>query len=126
MKNLKDGFELTVLLFKTVSRLSFSIWILLGVLTISSIVNGFEGIYINIIIGIIFILSGIFLLLRTKKIRKLVPIFEKNDITENEKLSLKSFLVYEIIFSLLITFFGLILATAAFHRIITEKLPIFG
>jgi len=49
-------------LFKGIAFLGAGLWMLSGVITIGSILNGTVGFFINIVVGVIFILIGVYVL----------------------------------------------------------------
>ena len=114
---------------KILSYAVFSIWVLLGVLTFLSIYYGMTGFVINIVMGCVFILIGLYLFLKAKNILALFYSFNRFTINKNTNIintQFKKMIFFENIFILLSLLIGLIFLTAIFSRVFSEKLPVFG
>jgi len=113
--------------YKIVSYLGAFSYILLGILTIGSIINGTKGLYINLIIGVFFTIIGYYLYAKAKSIIKLITNIKK--LNNEKQITLNSitlFLLFEKIFIVISLLFGIILLSAAISRVFGENLPIFG
>lgn len=114
-------------LYKIVSYLGAFSYILLGLLTIGSIINGTFGFYINLIIGVFFTTIGYYLYLKAKNIIKLIANIENLNTGKQVTLnSITRFLFFEKIFIIMSLLLGIILLSAAISRVFGENLPIFG
>ncbi len=114
---------------KILSYAVFSIWVLLGGLTFLSIYYGMTGFVINIVMGCVFILIGLYLFLKAKNILALFYSFNRFTINKNTNIintQFKKMIFFENIFILLSLLIGLIFLTAIFSRVFSEKLPVFG
>ena len=97
-------------------------WLLLGLLSIGSIINGSDGLMINIVLGSLFILIGIYFYLRTKNHQKLLLLFAEKKADQY----FKHFILLEKILISMSLFFIFILLSGVIHRIFGENMPVFG
>ena len=119
----------TLNFLKALSYAVFTVWVLLGVFTFLSIYYGMTGIIINIVMGAVFILIGLYLFLKAKNILALFYSFNRFTINKNTNIintQFKKMIFFENIFMLLSLVIGLIFLTAIFSRMFSEKLPVFG
>ncbi len=114
-------------LHKIVSYLGALLYIVLGFLTIGSIINETSGLYINLIMGILFITIGYYLYSRAKSVIELMVSIE--NLSSGEQVFLNAiarFLLFEKIFIFISLLLGIILLSAAILRVFWENLAIFG
>ncbi|MGQ7869713.1 hypothetical protein [Sunxiuqinia sp. sy24] len=113
--------------YKIASYLCTFSYILLGLLTIGSIINGTIGLYINLIMGVLFTTIGYYLYAKAKSTIKLIDNIKK---LNNEKQvtlnSIAQFLLFEKLFIVISLLFGIILLSAVISRVFGENLPVFG
>ena len=113
--------------YKIVSYLGVFSFILLGLLTIGSIIYSTTGWVINLIMGLFFTTIGYYLYAKAKSVIKLI--FNINKMNNERHVTLKSidrFMFFEKIFIICCLLFGALLLSLAFSRIFGENLPIFG
>jgi len=104
------------------------IWLAIGMLIIGSISLSHIGMYINIIMGMIFGLISIYLYYKTKNTLSII-----NEITHvkshsnaNSFKGLNNFIFTEMIFNILSLVISIILLSGVISRIWGEGKPIFG
>lgn len=109
------------------SNLTVFIWILLGLITIGSILNGTTGIFINIIVGLIFSVVGIYFLLRKNSFEEMATsaFLSKTENNQHQN-PFSRFLALEIVLVIMTMIFGTLMLSAVISRAFFEKLPIFG
>lgn len=113
--------------YKTISYLGAFVYVLLGFLTIGSIINGTIGLYINLIVGVIFIIIGYYFYAKAKSFMILIDNVKKsNNETQATLNAIAKFLFFEKVLIITGLLFGVILLSAAISRVFGEKLPIFG
>ena len=112
---------------KLVSKIAALSYIVLGLLTIGSIINGTTGLFINLTIGVLFIIIGFYLYARAKNI--VILITETEDLNKEKNRiinALARFLIFERIFIVISLSFGIFLLSGAISRVFRENMPIFG
>lgn len=112
------------ILYKIFSNISVFLWCITGILTIGSLFNSATGIFINITVGMMFILTSYFLYLKSKNFLKLI-----NDIdqfNDNSAVKYQKVLFFELVFSVIVSFIGLISLSAVISRVFAEGLTVFG
>ncbi|MGY0425312.1 MAG: hypothetical protein ACWIPI_00575 [Polaribacter sp.] len=110
--------------YKILSHLGAILYVILGSLTIGSIVNGRLELYINLIMGGFFIIMGYYLYLKAKSTIRLITNIE--NLSEATLNSISRFLFFEKIFVIMYFLLGIILLSGAISRVFGENLPIFG
>ena len=115
-------------IYKVSAYTSVFIWLAIGMLIIGSISLSYSGMYINIIIGIIFVLISFYLCFKTKNTLSILN--EINNVklhsNANSFKSLNNFIITEIIFNILSLAISIILLSGVITRIWGEGKPIFG
>ena len=96
-----------------------------GILIIGSIINGPIGLFINLIVGILFICAGAYLRARAENIIKLTGQI-KPDRADQADSTLKRFLFFEYIFIGAGNLIGLVFLYGVLYRVFAEKMPVFG
>ncbi|WP_215225239.1 hypothetical protein [Echinicola shivajiensis] len=114
-------------LLRWTSNLTVFIWMLLGLITIGSILNGTAGIFINIIVGLIFSATGIYFLLRKNSFEKMATsaFLPKTENNQHQN-PFSRFLALEIVLVIMTVILGTLMLSAVVSRAFFEKLPIFG
>ena len=113
--------------YKIVSYSAALSYVILGCLTIGSIINGTLGLYINLIMGIFFIAIGYYLYAKAKSIIILIDNVETlNNGKQVIMNSISRFMLFEKIFFLISLLLGIIFLSAAISRVFGENVPIFG
>ena len=97
-----------------------------GILIIGSIINGTTGLFINLIIGTLFICAAYYLYLRAENIIKLSGEIRQSQETDQSSSILKRFLLFEYIFIYAGNFIGMVFLYGVLHRVFSEKMPVFG
>ena len=111
-------------IYKIGTTFSTALWLFSGAITIGSIANGPNGIYINITVGIIFLLIGLYTQLRVKSINTIVSY--SDSINKEEKTTYSQLLLFELIFTTISIIVGLIALSTVISRTFMEGLPVFG
>lgn len=96
-----------------------------GVLIIGSILNGAIGLFINLIVGIMFICAGSYLHARAENIIRLIGGI-KPDQADQADSALRRFLFFEYIFIGAGNLIGMVFLYGVSHRVFVEKMPVFG
>lgn len=111
-------------LYKIFSYISVFLWCITGILTIGSLLNSVTGIFINIAAGMMFILTSYFLYLKSKNVLKLIN--DIDQLNDNSFVKYQKFLLFELVFSVIVSFTGLISLSAVISRVFAERLAVFG
>ena len=111
-------------IYKIASRFSSTLWFLVGIITLGSIYNGLDGVYINIVIGLIFLSISMYTLLKAKNINRIISF--SDSINEGKKITYNRLLLLESIFTFISITVGLIALSAVISRTFGEGLPVFG
>ncbi len=117
---MKNNVRLTILRYASYG--ASMVWIATGLIIIGSIYLSSSGFFINLIIGVLFILLGIFFYSKEKT---LLQILSQNHEDIQNTLYKKS-INGEIILAMLTLFLGLMLLSAASSRVFVEGYPVFG
>ena len=116
-------------IYKLLSIVNTAVWTLLGLLTIGSIIHGSVGLYINIIIGCLFLLIAGYLHNKAKNtiaLAKTIETLERDTSDRSIETLIKRFILLETIFTVLSILFGVLLLTGAITRVFGEQVPVFG
>lgn len=114
-------------LYKIISFTGALTYMLLGLVTVGSVLNGNTGLYINLLMGLIFIGTGYYLYEKAKHIIILLLEVKNSDIRRSlSPKTLTKFLFLEKIFVLVSLLFGVVILSAAISRVFFERMPIFG
>ena len=111
--------------YKTVAFSGAALYLISGILIIGSILNGAIGLFINLIVGILFISAGFYLYARAGNIIRLTSGI-KPDRADQADSALKRFLFFEYIFIGAGSLIGMVFLYGVLHRIFAEKTPVFG
>lgn len=111
--------------YKTVAFSGAAFYFITGVLIIGSIINGAIGLFINLIVGIMFISAGAYLYARAENIIRLIDGL-KPEWADRADGILKRFLFFEYIFIGAGSLIGMVFLYGALHRVFAEKMPVFG
>ena len=96
-----------------------------GVLIIGSIINGAIGLFINLIIGIMFICAGFYIYARAENIIRLIGGLKPERADQADSV-LKRFLFFEYLFIGAGNLIGIVFFYGVLHRVFAEKMPVFG
>ena len=113
-----------LLIYKLATNFSIILWFLDGLLTIGSIANGTIGLFINMIMGIIFMLIGLYIYLKVKNVIRIIDYSE--DLATKNKTIYNRFIFIEIIFTFISIVVGLIALSGIASRVFGEGLAVFG
>lgn len=111
--------------YKTAAFSGAVFYFITGVLIIGSILNGALGLFINLIIGIMFISVGFYLYARAENIIRLIGGIKPARADRGDRV-LKRFLFFEYIFIGAGNVIGMMFLYGVLHRIFAEKMPVFG
>ena len=100
-------------------------YLISGILIIGSILNGAIGLFINLIIGIMFISAGFYLYARAENIIRLIGGLKPERADQADSV-LKRFLFFEYIFIGVGNLSGMVFFYGVLHRVFAEKMPVFG
>ena len=116
-------------LFKGIAFLGAGLWMLSGVITIGSILNGTVGFFINIVVGVIFILIGVYVLTKAVYFLKLLAEVRSLESNDRHKTDIGIYRInvrLEILLMLSFVLSGLIILSAVISRTFYEGFPVFG
>ena len=99
-----------------------ALWIVSGIITIGSIYLSSIGLAINIIVGIIFILIGVYFYLKEKSLLQLLA---NECVGPDSKLRTKV-IAGEIIFIIMMFLVGVIILSAVLQRVFGDGVSVFG
>ena len=111
--------------YKTVAFSGAACYFITGVLIIGGIINGAIGLFINLIVGIMFISAGFYLYARAENIIRLIGGI-KPERADRVDSALKRFLFFEYIFIGAGNLIGMVFLYGVSHRVFVEKMPVFG
>ena len=111
--------------YKIVAFSGAAFYFITGVLIIGSIINGAIGLFINLIIGIMFICAGFYLYARAENIIRLIGGLKPDQADQADRV-LKRFLFFEYIFIGAGNLIGMVFLYGVLHRVFAEKMPVFG
>jgi len=109
--------------YRIATIISSLLWISNGVITILSIANSYIGIYINIIVGLIFIAIGIFTIYKSNIILK---IYHEKTTSKNIGNSFSKLLYLESAYTFISISIALLIISAITHRAFVEHFAVFG
>lgn len=112
--------------YKITARTAAALYLISGILIIGSIINGTIGLFINLIIGTLFICAAYYLYLRAESIIKLSGKIKQSQETDQSNSILKRFLFFEYIFIGAGNLIGMVFLYGVLHRVLAEKMPVFG
>jgi len=116
--------------FQTItSYINSVLWIVLGILTIGSILLGSIGMLINILMGFVFILIGFYFFSKIKILNNVfntIKILDNNEKKILVQNSIKKFISIEMVIVIASTIIVIVFLSAVISRIFGENLPIFG
>lgn len=96
-----------------------------GLLIIGSILNGAIGLFISLIVGIMFISAGFYLHARAENIIRLIGGI-KPERADRADSVLKRFLLFEYLFIGAGNLIGMVFLYGVLYRVFAEKMPVFG
>ena len=111
--------------YKTAAFSGAAFYFITGVLIISSIINGAIGLFINLIVGIMFISAGFYLYARAENIIRLISGLKPGRADQADS-ALKRFLFFEYLFIGAGNLIGMVFLYGVLHRAFAEKMPVFG
>ena len=111
--------------YKIVAFSGAAFYFITGVLIISSIINGPIGLFINLIVGIMFISAGAYLYARAENIIRLISGLKPERANQADGI-LKRFLFFEYLFISAGNLIGMVFFYGVSHRVFAEKMPVFG
>ena len=111
--------------YKIMARVATTLYLISGILIIGSILNGAIGLFINLIVGIMFISAGAYLYARAENISRLIGGL-KPERADQAYSVLKRFLFFEYIFIGAGNLIGMVFLYGVLHRVFAEKMPVFG
>ena len=112
-------------MYKITAHAAAAFYLVSGILIIGSIINGAIGLFINLIVGLLFICAGAYLHARAENIIKLTSRI-KPDRADQADSALKRFLFFEYIFIGAGNLIGLVFLYGVLYRVFAEKMPVFG
>lgn len=112
-------------MYKIMARAAAALYLISGILIIGGIINGAIGLFINLIVGILFICAGAYLHARAENIIKLTGRI-KPDRADQADSALRRFLFFEYIFIGAGNLIGLVFLYGVLYRVFAEKMPVFG
>ena len=111
--------------YKTVAFSGAAFYFITGILIIGSILNGVIGLFINLIVGLMFISAGAYLYARAENIIRLISGIKPERVDRADSV-LKRFLFFEYVFIGAGSLIGMVFLYGVLHRILAEKMPVFG
>lgn len=111
--------------YKTVAFSGAVLYLICGISIIGSILNGAIGLFINLIVGIMFMCASLYLYARAENIIRLIGGL-KPDRADQADSVLKRFLFFEYIFISAGNLIGMVFLYGVLHRVFAEKMPVFG
>lgn len=111
--------------YKTVAFSGAAFYFITGVLIIGSIMKGAIGLFINLIVGIMFISAGSYLYARAENIIRLIGGLKPERADQADRV-FKRFLFFEYIFIGAGNLIGMVFLYGVLHRVFAEKMPVFG
>lgn len=111
--------------YKTVAFSGAAFYFITGILIIGSILNGAIGLFINLIVGLMFISAGFYLYARAENIIRLIGGI-KPERADREDSVLKRFLFFEYVFIGAGSLIGMVFLYGVLHWVFAEKMPVFG
>ncbi len=106
---------------KYVSCLTALIWMMIGVITLGSILLSDIGWVINLTVGFVFVLFSTLLFLKEKNFLLLI-----SDSDPEDKIIQKKAVRYELFSLLIVLIVGVISLFGVSHRVFIEKFAVFG
>ena len=107
------------------ARVAAVLYLISGILIIGSILNGVIGLFINLIVGILFICAGSYLHARAENIIRLIGGLKPDRADQTDSV-LRQFLFFEYIFIGAGNLIGMVFLYGVLHRVFAEKMPVFG
>lgn len=111
--------------YKTAAFSAAALYLISGILIIGSIINSAIGLFINLIIGIMFIAAGFYLYARTENIIRLIGGIKPEPMDQADSV-LKRFLFFEYLFIGAGNLIGMVFLYGVLYRFFAEKMPVFG
>ena len=111
--------------YETAAFSGAAFYFITGVLIIGSIINGVIGLFINLIVGIMFISVGFYLHARSENIIRLIGGLRPERADRADSV-LKRFLFFEYLFIGAGNLIGMVFLYGVLHRVFAEKMPVFG
>jgi len=115
--------------YRVVSYLNVFLWILMGWLTIGSISLGCIGLYINLIMGIVFQLIGFYWLAKARIFIAILKDIDRLNFSYRKskfKKKLNRLVWAETVFNILSILVAAIFLSGMISRMLTERMPVFG
>ena len=112
-------------IYKTVAHTAAALYLINGILIIASILNGAIGLFINLIVGPVFICAGSYLHARAENIIRLIGRI-KPDRADQADGILKRFLFFEYLFIGAGNLSGMVFLYGVLYRVFAEKMSVFG
>lgn len=113
--------------YKITANISVFIWILIGVLVIYSTFLDKLIMFVNILMGFVFLFIGLYLYKKTKNTICLIDeILEFKNEHKNSFGSINKFLRTELIFNIVNILFSMILLSGTISRVFYESKAVFG
>ena len=107
------------------ARAAAALYLISGILIIGSIINGAIGLFINLIVGLLFICAGFYLYARAENIIRLISGLKPERADQTDGI-LKRFLFFEYLFISAGNLIGMVFLYGVLHRVFAEKMPVFG
>ena len=111
--------------YKIIAFSGAAFYFITGVLIIGSILNGAIGLFINLIVGLLFICAGFYLYARAENIIRLISGLKPERADQADGI-LKRFLFFEYLFICAGNLIGMVFLYGVLHRVFAEKMPVFG
>lgn len=111
--------------YKAVAFSGAALYFITGVLIIGSIINGAIGLFINLIVGIMFLCASFYLYARAENIIRLIGGIKPERADQADSV-LQRFLFFEYIFIGAGSLIGMVFLYGVLHRVFVEKMPVFG
>ena len=111
--------------YKIIAFSGAAFYFITGVLIIGSIINGAIGLFINLIVGLLFICAGFYLYARAENIIRLIGRLKPERADQTDGI-LKHFLFFEYLFISAGNLIGMVFLYGVLHRVFVEKMAVFG
>ena len=121
----KEIFRPRMKTYKIMACVAADLYLISGISIIGSIINGTIGLFINLIVGIMFISAGFYLHARADNIIRLTSGIKPERADQADSV-LKRFLFFEYIFIGAGNLIGMVFLYGVSYRVFAEKMPVFG
>lgn len=109
--------------YKIATNISETLWFTNGVITFASIYSEIIHLYISVIVGLIFIMIGIYTYLKVKNILKIIE--HSGNMNKENVSAYKQLLLHENIFTFISIAIGLLVFYSLILITLGDRLPVF-